>query len=75
MTIEKRPNATADKNAPTQAPTRAPIVAPGTGPGWGVRVNSNAGASAICRRPCLCKKAAKFQYYKFARKIVTFGKS
>src|ERR671921_394898 len=31
MTIEKRPNATADKNAPTQAPTRAPIVAPGTG--------------------------------------------
>jgi quinol-cytochrome oxidoreductase complex cytochrome b subunit len=32
MTIEKRPNATADKNAPTQAPTRAPIVAPGTGP-------------------------------------------
>ena len=32
MTIEKRPNATADKNAPTQAPERAPIVAPGTGP-------------------------------------------
>ena len=32
MTIEKRPNATADKNAPTQAPDRAPIVAPGTGP-------------------------------------------
>jgi hypothetical protein len=28
MTIEKRPNATADKNAPTQAP----ILAPGTGP-------------------------------------------
>ena len=32
MTIEKRPNATADKNAPTQAPERAPIVAPTTGP-------------------------------------------
>ena len=33
MTIEKRPNATADKNAPTQAPERAPIPAvPGTGP-------------------------------------------
>src|SRR3990170_3348598 len=32
MTIEKRPNATADKNAPTQAPDRAPIVSPGTGP-------------------------------------------
>ena len=32
MTIEKRPNATADKNAPTQAPERAPILAPGTGP-------------------------------------------
>jgi quinol-cytochrome oxidoreductase complex cytochrome b subunit len=32
MTIEKRPNRTADKNAPTQAPERAPIVAPGTGP-------------------------------------------
>ena len=32
MTIEKRPNATADKNAPTQAPDRAPIIAPGTGP-------------------------------------------
>jgi menaquinol-cytochrome c reductase cytochrome b/c subunit len=32
MTIEKRPNATADKNAPTQAPTQAPILAPGTGP-------------------------------------------
>ena len=33
MTIEKRPNATADKNAPTQAPDRAPIPAvPGTGP-------------------------------------------
>ena len=32
MTIEKRPNATADKNAPTQAPERAPIVAPGIGP-------------------------------------------
>ena len=32
MTIEKRPNATADKNAPTQAPSQAPILAPGTGP-------------------------------------------
>ena len=32
MTIEKRPNATADKNAPTQAPERAPVVSPGTGP-------------------------------------------
>ena len=32
MTIEKRPNATADKNAPTQAPTRAPLATPGTGP-------------------------------------------
>ncbi len=32
MTIEKRPNATADKNAPTQAPRPAPIVSPGTGP-------------------------------------------
>ena len=32
MTIEKRPNRTADKNAPTQAPDRAPIVAPTTGP-------------------------------------------
>jgi quinol-cytochrome oxidoreductase complex cytochrome b subunit len=32
MTIEKRPNATADKNAPTQAPDRAPVVSPGTGP-------------------------------------------
>src|SRR5919108_95188 len=32
MTIERRPNRTADKNAPTQAPERAPIVAPGTGP-------------------------------------------
>ena len=32
MTIEKRPNRTADKNAPTQAPERAPITTPGTGP-------------------------------------------
>ena len=32
MTIEKRPNATADKNAPTQAPTRAPVTTPGIGP-------------------------------------------
>jgi menaquinol-cytochrome c reductase cytochrome b/c subunit len=32
MTIEKRPNATADKNAPTQAPDRTPIIAPGGGP-------------------------------------------
>ena len=32
MTIEKRPNATADKNAPTQAPERPPMVAPGGGP-------------------------------------------
>src|SRR5688572_9589202 len=32
MTIEKRPNATADKNAPTQAPSRAPVATPGTGP-------------------------------------------
>ena len=32
MTIERRPNATADKNAPTQAPERAPIVTPATGP-------------------------------------------
>ena len=32
MTIEKRPNATADKNAPTQAPSRAPVPTPGTGP-------------------------------------------
>jgi quinol-cytochrome oxidoreductase complex cytochrome b subunit len=31
MTIEKRPNATADKNAPTQAP-RVPMVERGTGP-------------------------------------------
>ena len=31
MTIEKRPNATADKNAPTQAP-RVPAVERGTGP-------------------------------------------
>ena len=29
MTIEKRPNATADKNAPTQAPSQAPILTPG----------------------------------------------
>jgi menaquinol-cytochrome c reductase cytochrome b/c subunit len=28
MTIEKRPNATADKNAPTQAPERAPAAQP-----------------------------------------------
>jgi len=32
MTIEKRPNATADKNAPTQAPTVAPLVERGNGP-------------------------------------------
>src|ERR671916_2922482 len=32
MTIEKRPNRTADKNAPTQAPERAPAVSPGGGP-------------------------------------------
>ncbi|MBW3612288.1 MAG: hypothetical protein KY392_00345 [Chloroflexi bacterium] len=32
MTIEKRPNATADKNAPTQAPSEAPLAAPGAGP-------------------------------------------
>ena len=34
MTIEKRPNATADKNAPTQAPSpsRPPALTPGTGP-------------------------------------------
>jgi menaquinol-cytochrome c reductase cytochrome b/c subunit len=32
MTIEKRPNATADKNAPTQAPDRAPVLTPGAGP-------------------------------------------
>src|ERR687893_2057435 len=32
MTIEKRPNATADKNAPTQAPSRPPAIAPGGGP-------------------------------------------
>jgi menaquinol-cytochrome c reductase cytochrome b/c subunit len=32
MTIEKRPNATADKNAPTQAPATAPLVERGTGP-------------------------------------------
>src|SRR5918992_3794104 len=32
MTIEKRPNRTADKTAPAQAPERAPIVSPGTGP-------------------------------------------
>jgi quinol-cytochrome oxidoreductase complex cytochrome b subunit len=31
MTIEKRPNATADKNAPTQAP-QVPTIQPGTGP-------------------------------------------
>jgi quinol-cytochrome oxidoreductase complex cytochrome b subunit len=31
MTIEKRPNATADKNAPTQAPS-VPMVERGTGP-------------------------------------------
>jgi menaquinol-cytochrome c reductase cytochrome b/c subunit len=28
MTIEKRPNATADKNAPTQAPARRPVAEP-----------------------------------------------
>jgi hypothetical protein len=28
MTIEKRPNATADKNAPSQAPARAPVAEP-----------------------------------------------
>jgi quinol---cytochrome c reductase cytochrome c subunit, bacillus type len=33
MTIERRPNRTADKNAPTQAPERAPIVAPALSPG------------------------------------------
>jgi menaquinol-cytochrome c reductase cytochrome b/c subunit len=32
MTIEKRPNATADKNAPTQAPDQVPMIAPGGGP-------------------------------------------
>jgi quinol-cytochrome oxidoreductase complex cytochrome b subunit len=32
MTIEKRPNATADKNAPTQAPVVAPPAAPVPGP-------------------------------------------
>jgi menaquinol-cytochrome c reductase cytochrome b/c subunit len=32
MTIERRPNATADKNAPTQAPPRVPMVERGTGP-------------------------------------------
>ena len=32
MTIEKRPNATADKNAPTQAPAVAPAVERGVGP-------------------------------------------
>ena len=33
MTIEKRPNATADKNAPTQAPVpTTPPAIPGTGP-------------------------------------------
>jgi quinol-cytochrome oxidoreductase complex cytochrome b subunit len=32
MTIEKRPNATADKHAPTQAPERVPTIAPGGGP-------------------------------------------
>jgi len=32
MTIEKRPNATADKNVPTQAPIVAPAVSPGGGP-------------------------------------------
>jgi quinol-cytochrome oxidoreductase complex cytochrome b subunit len=32
MTIEKRPNATADKNAPTQVPEQAPVLAPGGGP-------------------------------------------
>ena len=32
MTIEKRPNATADKNAPTQAPALAPAVERGVGP-------------------------------------------
>lgn len=32
MTIEKRPNATADKTAPAQAPARAPLVGPGEGP-------------------------------------------
>lgn len=33
MTIERRPNATADKNAPTQAPVAVPPSAvPGTGP-------------------------------------------
>ncbi len=32
MTIEKRPNATADKNARRRRRERAPIVAPGTGP-------------------------------------------
>ena len=32
MTIEKRPNATADKNAPTQAPATAPLVERGAAP-------------------------------------------
>ncbi|MCC6618361.1 MAG: menaquinol-cytochrome c reductase cytochrome b subunit [Chloroflexi bacterium] len=32
MTIEKRPNATADKNVLTQAPERAPVGSPGAGP-------------------------------------------
>ena len=32
MTIEKRPNATADKNAPTQAPVPAPPAERGIGP-------------------------------------------
>jgi menaquinol-cytochrome c reductase cytochrome b/c subunit len=38
MTIEKRPNATADKNAPTQAPTRAPIAAPAVSPAGGPKL-------------------------------------
>ena len=38
MTIEKRPNRTADKNAPTQAPTSAPIAAPAVSPGGGPKL-------------------------------------
>jgi menaquinol-cytochrome c reductase cytochrome b/c subunit len=32
MTIERRPNATADKTAPAQAPPRVPMIERGTGP-------------------------------------------
>ena len=67
MTIEKRPNATADKNAPTQAPVPvAPPAVPGPGPklpgapgvrpttpsqGSTYRPAQNSGSSRSYRRP------------------------